>query len=204
MKTNTIVVCIVFLAFGAASYGQNVEHQFGLGAGIYLNQLKEISLSYGISNKTMLLFFADVMYDQTDTDVESQSTLTTTQNTTDTEVAILAGPEIRGYFFSDKRLSPFAGIRSSIGWAHSKEKVESLNWNDKKTFQLNFGLTYGAEYFMRNNFSIYLCMNLFTYSMFRENEESHDQAGGIVTNTTLKRHRLILEQQPALFLRLYF
>lgn len=204
MKTNAALICITLVGFIGACYGQNIDKTFGISSGIYLNNLKEISISYGVSNKTMILIFANATYNNTNIDGDFHDGITYRADSTFKEINIVSGPEIRGYFFSNKRLSPFAGLRASIGWVQNKNETESGSWYKTNNFQLNFGLTYGAEYFVKRNLSIYACMNLFTYSLLRDKYEDYEQKSGTMTKVTIKSHILKFEQNPALFVRFYF
>jgi len=204
MLKKAALICITLVGLIATSYGQNIDKTFGIGSGIYLNKSKEISISYGVSNKTMILLFADVTYDNTNIDRDTQGGIIQKADSTCRQITLLGGPEIRGYFFSNKRLSPFAGIRASVGWVQDKNETEVGSWNKVNNFQLNFSLTYGAEYFIKKNLSIYACMNLFTYSLLREEYKDFDQNSGITTKSTAKSHILKFEQNPILFVRFYF
>lgn len=182
---------------------QNPEQYWGLSAGLYQNSLNEIAVSYGISNRTILMFFTTLGYSNQSTDSDTKTPFVATTTEKNESLSLLAGPEIRGYFRTG-RVAPFGGIRASTGWNYHKYDGESGDWSKTRQFQINFGATYGVEYFFQKSFSAYLCFNLFNYSLMRSVRQNFLQGSGTEIEETTKTHQIQFSQNPAIFIKIYF
>ncbi|MCI0512538.1 hypothetical protein L0128_04945 [candidate division KSB1 bacterium] len=184
-------------------FSQNIEHAWGVSAGLYENKMNEIALSYGLSNRTTLLLVADVAHTSQTREYAINDVQDNTLNETFKNTGVLFGPEIRGYFYTN-RVAPFAGVRSTLGWYATENEAVSGNWDKTKQFQINVGIVYGAEYFIKGSLSVYISMNLFMYSLGRNTSEKYSVQSKINNKTIIEEHKINFSQNPALFLKIYF
>jgi hypothetical protein len=203
MKSRIIVSLLGLGLFFSPVFSQNIEHAWGVSAGLYENKMNEIALSYGISNRTALLLVADVAYTSQTVEHAINGVQDNALNETFKNTGILFGPEIRGYFYTG-RVAPFAGVRSTLGWYSTENAAITGNWDKTKQFQINVGIVYGAEYFIKGSLSIYISMNLFTYSLSRNTFENYTIQNNITNKKIIEEHKIHFSQNPAVFLKIYF
>jgi hypothetical protein len=201
MKLQWVTLVWALIAATTLS-AQNPEQSWGLSAGLYQNSLNEIAVSYGISNRTILMLFTTLGYSHQSTDLDTKTPFVATTTEKSESISLQAGPEIRGYFRTG-RVAPFGGIRASAGWNYNKFE-ESGDWSKTRQFQVNFGATYGVEYFFQKSFSAYLCFNLLNYSLNRSVRQNFSQGSGTEIEETTKTHRIQFSQNPAIFIKIYF
>jgi hypothetical protein len=198
-------ICFLLLALSFANllFSQDIDQSWGLSAGIYENKINEISVSYGLSDKTMLLFFTNLNYENRNTDVDYKATFVNTENKKYSNIETLVGAELRGFFYLS-RVAPFGGVRFSGGWNSLKDEKTGSDWSKTHGLELNLGLTYGVEYFFNKALSVYLSMNLFNYTLSRQISEEFQNSSGTKIENTTKTHKIDFSQHPAIFLKIYF
>lgn len=196
-------VFVIIITLSSCLFAQDIDQSWALSAGLYENKLNEIAVGYGLSNRTMLLAFTDLSFSNKSTNTDARGPYMSTSSATDEDFSFILGSEIRGYF-STGRVAPFGGLRVSSGWRKDKNVISGSDWQKNRQFLVNFGVTYGVEYFFKRSFSVYLSMNLFNYSLIRTNTEEYIHAEGITTEDTIKEHQVSISQNPAVFLRIYF
>lgn len=198
-------ICFLLLTLGLVNLAlsQDIDQSWGLSAGVYENKINEISVSYGLSNKTMLLFFTNIQYENRNTDVDYKANFVNTENKQWSNVETLVGTELRGFFYLS-RVAPFGGVRFSGGWSSLKDEKTGADWTKTNALALNLGLTYGVEYFFNKALSVYLSMNLFNYTLARQIHEEFVNSSGTKTESTTKIHKIDFSQHPAIFLKIYF
>ncbi|MDZ7261970.1 MAG: hypothetical protein ONB05_07690 [candidate division KSB1 bacterium] len=205
MRLKFTLVALSILAGFNLAQGQDVEGLWGLSAGLYANSLNEVAISYGVSNRTMLLLFANISYDDWEDELETIIDTTRTRTTRSSGHKLAnVGPEIRGFFYLGGKIAPYGGVRIAGGWHSSKNNIQDAGWDRNRQLQLTFSLTYGAEYFFNEHLSIYAHMNLFSYSFIRTTQETYQTSSDRTSKVTSKVHRLDFSQRPALFLKFYF
>ena len=198
-----------FLAFSfvlfaiTALSAQDIDKAWGISAGLYENKLNEIAISYGVSNRTLLLFFTNLKYETSNSDRDTRGSFYSTSTKKNNELSALIGTEIRGFFYPG-RIAPFGGLRFSAGWQQLKNENSQNDWDKSKEFQINIGINYGAEFFITHSFSIYLNMTLLNYSLSRVMNELYQSNTGTTLEETIRRHKIHISQNPAIFVKLYF
>lgn len=197
------VTLVLLLILTTALPAQNIEQSWGLSAGLYENQLNEIAVSYGISNRTIIMLFADLGYKNQISDIDTKGPYEATATQKHESLSTLLGPEIRGYFRTG-RVASFGGLRASTGWNYEKRDSPNGDWQKNRQFQINFGATYGAEYFFKKSLSVYISFTLFNYSLMRTVSENYTQGSGTKIEETTKTHQIQFTQNPAIFLKIYF
>jgi len=203
MKLHGLVALSLSLLLIPTLRAQDIDQAWGISAGLYENKLNEIAISYGLSNRTMLLFFTDLLYQNEKADIDITGAYTDMKNRTAKDLSLLVGSEIRGFFYTG-RVSPFGGVRFSSGWQTLENVTPDDDWQKKRQLQVNVGVVYGAEYFIKNSISVYVSMNLFTYSLIRTINEDYNHLEGLTTKDTVKAHRVHFSQNAAIFLKIYF
>jgi hypothetical protein len=202
MKYRWVMLGWLFIVANTLS-AQNPEQSWGLNAGLYENELNEIAVSYGISNRTIIMFFADLGYANQSSDIDTKTPFLATATEKHESLSALFGPEIRGYFRTG-RVAPFGGVRAAAGWNFDQQDAPNGDWSKTRQLQINLGATYGVEYFFQKSFSAYICLNLINYSLLRTVSENYAQISGIKIEDTTKTHRIRFSQNPAIFIKIYF
>jgi hypothetical protein len=203
MKTKLFILFVLIFVSCRVVYSQDIEKAWGISAGLYQNQVNEIAVSYGVSNRTSILFFTNLNYSNNNTDTEQSGAYVTSQTVNNDELSASIGSELRGYFYTN-RVAPFGGIRFSIGGNNNKHEKSGSDWTKNRRIQINIGLTYGAEYFIKNTLSVYISMSLFEYSLTRQINEIYDHQENLITEATSQIHKVRITQNPAVFLKIYF
>ncbi len=198
-------ICCLLLMFGSVNllFSQDIDKAWGLSAGVYENKINEISVSYGLSDKTMLLFFSNINYENRNTDVDYKANFVNTENQKYSDIETLIGAELRGFFYLS-RVAPFGGVRFAGGYHSLKDEKTGADWSKTHGLALNLGLTYGVEYFFNKALSVYISMNLFNYTLSRNINEEFVNSSGTTTESTIKTHKIDFSQHPAIFLKIYF
>lgn len=198
-------ICCLLLMLGSVNllFSQDIDKAWGLSAGVYENKINEISVSYGLSDKTMLLFFSNIYYENRNTDVDYKANFVNTENQKYSDIETLIGAELRGFFYLS-RVAPFGGVRFSGGYNSLKDEKTGADWSKTHGLALNLGLTYGVEYFFNKALSVYISMNLFNYTLSRNIVEEFVNSSGTTTESTIKTHKIDFSQHPAIFLKIYF
>lgn len=203
MKMKLLIVGFAILLAFQSALAQNIEKMWGISAGLYENQLNEISVSYGFSNRAAVLLFTNLDYTNSNTDEDKTGAYTTTGSIKNSALDFAIGGELRGYFYLN-RVAPFGGVRFSVGSQNNKFEISDSDWKKTRALQVKIGLTYGAEYFFKSNFSIYLAMSLFEYSLTQQVDEIYVHNTNLKTEDTSRIHNLLIKQNPAVFVKIYF
>lgn len=194
-----IVSLVIILFIGIEGISGEIQGKWSAGIGIksLQNLSPAIPVLWRVSKETALvgnIFLETSEFDNENFSAEEnpfENTLTSSSSRT---TAVGFGLELREYFKSEEKISPYVGIEPAVSFSGSKNSYsENILW------RFYFDINAGLEYFVKENLSLSTHINFLRYFFEDENFILDGERG---LGHTL--HQLKFKPNSSLIFRFYF
>jgi hypothetical protein len=218
MRVTRLIFLVLILAASRLVYAQSDKEnasekqdtRWGFAAALFNQGSGEIAVSKKLSKTTMILLSAEIRWSNSDTDEKRKDTR---NENSSRSLSIIAGPELRKYYYRTSGLALYPGIQPMVGhvWLNTEntttqfDNLKITGEQKRRITSIGLNLSFGVEYEFLDNLSLSAHFRPLSYLFSKQTtDDQPDQPGALPSRTSLKEHHLMFSQTGALFVRIYF